>query len=196
MPDKKINAGMKEFEQGRMEDEMAFSEDMAMGMPTGQPEETEVMIMMAEGEQSDDEMFAQMAPTGDFSKNAMNRLVDATNKLLPLFDQTPDYPSFPDGVQQFPTDFVRVLGMFQGAINMAVDAGEIPEEMDFNMEDIQDDRSIMMLAGKISALAKNKDFKRFLENPPMEEEDQMEEEMTEEEEMGDDEMDALFASRV
>lgn len=153
-------------------------------------------IEISTAEQSEDEMFAQMAPTGDFSANAMNRLVDATNKLLPAFDQEPNYPSFSDKVNTFPGDFVRILAMFQGAVNMAVDYDVIDEEMDFMMEDINDDRAIMMLAGKLSKLANDRAFKSFLQNPPDVEEEAPEPMEPEEEVMGDEEMDDLFASRM
>ena len=68
--------------------------------------------------------------------------------------------------------------------------------MDFQMEDLTDDMSLNLLAGKLTNLAKSKDFKMFLKNPP-------EEEATEEETMKEEapeptssEMDALFAGRM
>ena len=158
----------------------------------------EMEVVIAEAEQSEDEMFAQMAPMGDFSANAMNRLVDATNKLLPAFDQEPNYPQFSDRVTSFPGDFARILAMFQGAVNMAVDYDVIDEENDFLMEDINDDRAIMMLAGKLTKLANDRNFKSFLQNPPETEpeEEPMEEAMAEDAAMSDEEMDDLFAARM
>jgi hypothetical protein len=159
-------------------------------------QDMEMEGMIAEAEDVDEQEFAAMAPRGNFTAKAMNNLVAAANRLLPAFEQTPDYPTFNEDVQVFPTDFVRVLGMFQGAVNSAVDAGAIDEQFDFEMEDIVDDQSINLLAGKITNLANNREFKNFLKNPPMEEEV---EEATVEEEIpmaSDEEMNKMFMDRM
>lgn len=157
----------------------------------------EMEIEIKTAEQDDESMYQNMAPKGNFSSKALNILVGATNKLLPLFGQSPDYPQFQEGAKVLPTDFVRVLAMFQGATNQAVDADDVPAELDFMMEDLTDDRALVMLAGKLSKLATSKDFKQFLKNPPMEE--PMEEEAPAEEEPvapSMEETDKLFMGRM
>lgn len=165
-------------------------------MASGQPQEMELMI--ADAEQSDEDIFASIAPQGDFSAKALNQLVKATNRLLPLFGQEPTYPEFGEDVEVFPTDFVRVLAMFQGAVNTAVDAEMIPEDMDFLMEEIRDDSDLTMLAGRLNSLAQARDFKEFLKNPPLEEMEEEEEVLAEQEEnnMTEADIDAMFMERV
>lgn len=175
----------------KMSDEMKAS---------GQPTEMELSIEMAGPEMESDEeaIFQEMAPQGKFSKKAMNSLVKSANELLPSFGQEPTYPTFEEAtITQFPTDFVRVLAMFQGAVNAAVDAEMVDAEYDFMMEDLTDDRAVMMLAGKLKQLARQRDFKAFLKNPPMEEEapgaPQPDNEMNE---PSPEDINALFAKRM
>ena len=66
----------------------------------------EMEIEIQGAEQEDESMFGEMAPKGRFTSKALNNLVKATNRLLPLFDQTPDYPSFESDITEFPTDFL------------------------------------------------------------------------------------------
>jgi tRNA U38,U39,U40 pseudouridine synthase TruA len=104
---------------------------------------------------------------------------------------------FTDGVKVFPTDFVRVLGMFQGAVNQAVDSESISEDYDFNMEELTNDAKVTFLAAKLSKLAGEKDFKMFLKEPP--EEEMTEEEAMEEETVApptEEETDKLFMGRM
>ena len=53
-------------------------------------------------EQLDEAMFEELAPRGDFSKKALNNLVAAANRLLPLFEQSGDYPTFDADVDVLP----------------------------------------------------------------------------------------------
>ena len=159
-----------------------------------------VEIETAEGE--DEMMYEEMAPSGRFSRKALNNLVKATNRLLPLFEQTPDYPQFDADLDgKLPTDFVRVLAMFQGAVNAAVDADVLDSEMDFVMEDMTDDMALQSIAGKITSIAGNREFRSFLRNPPEMEEEPMEEvsgaeAAMEGEDMTPEQMDNLFAGRM
>jgi len=169
-------------------------------MPEG---EVAIAVEIETAEMDDEQMYADMAPKArnrPFSMKALNNLVGATNRLLPLFGQTPDYPQFDGDIDVFPTDFVRVLAMFQGAINEACDLDMCDDEMDFVMEDITDDASINALAGKIDMMARDRDFKNYLRNPPetMEEEEDVSgaEMAMEGEEMSDQQMDDLFSERV
>ena len=160
-----------------------------------------VEIESAEGE--DEMMYEEMAPSGRYSRKSLNNLVAATNRLLPLFEQTPDYPQFDGDLDgKLPTDFVRVLAMFQGAVNAAVDADVLDSEMDFVMEDMTDDTALQSIAGKITAISGNREFRSFLRNPPEIEEEPDGEEISgadvamEGEDMSSEQMDNLFAGRM
>ena len=132
-------------------------------------------------EQEEEVAFAEMAPRGRFSSKALNNLVKATNRLLPKFGQTPDYPTFDENITQFPTDFVRVLAMFQGATDDAVEQGIVDNEFAFDFENITSDANLMVLAGKINKLASDKQYDRYLRSQPTDE-------LEEGEEMVDDEI--------
>ena len=150
-------------------------------------------------EQEEEVAFAQMAPRGRFSAKALNNLVKATNRLLPKFGQTPDYPAFEGNITEFPTDFVRVLAMFQGATDDAVEQGIVDDEFAFDFENISDDANIMVLAGKINKLASDKQYDRYLRSQPTEDEEteegMMEDDM-ETEDMPPQDVDALFMERM
>jgi hypothetical protein len=174
-------------------------------MPVGG--EMEIQIAVGDAEQADEQMYADMAPQSGnvpFSRKALNNLVKATNRLLPLFGQDPNYPEFAEDITVFPTDFVRILAMFQGATNEAVSNDVLDVEMDWSMDTITDDQSINALAGKLTSLAQSKPFKQFLKEQPGELMEQEEEEapsVEEEgpkapEEMTDEEMNNLFAGRM
>jgi hypothetical protein len=150
-------------------------------------------------EQEDEIAFAEMAPRGRFSAKALNNLVKAANRLLPKFGQTPDYPEFSGNITQLPTDFVRVLAMFQGATDDAVEQGIVDDEFAFDFENISDDANLMMLAGKINKLATDKQYDRYLRSQPTEDEEteegMIEDEITTED-MPPQDVDALFMERM
>ena len=169
-------------------------EDMNMGQPSM---EIDVEIDRAE---SDEEMdFEEMAPKGRFTAKALNNLVKATNRLLPLFDQTPDYPSFDGDITEFPTEFVRVLAMFQGASEDAIEEGLVDDEYSIDFDGITGDANVQVLAGKVNKLATDKGFKRYLKSMPSDESEEGEEmamadDMSEG--MAEGDMDALFMERM
>ena len=141
----------------------------------------------------DEDMYAQMAPRGTFTSRGLDPLVRNTNKLLPLFGQDPSYPKIGD-TDVLPTDFVRVLSMFASAVDDAVEAGVLNPEMRIDMEGIMDDAGLMSLSGKIEMLAKDREFKRFLQEEKPEKEP-MEEDM-DEMEMSPEEEDAMLMERM
>lgn len=149
--------------------------------------------------QMDDEVYMEMAPKGNFTPKGLNNLVKAANQLLPLFGQSPDYPTFSESTKSLPTDFVRVLAMFKAAVDEAIAEGVLGEELAISFDNVIDDLALTSLAGKISQMAKNFNFKKFLKESPPEETRATEagEEMgMEEEEMSDGEMDDLFMSKM
>jgi len=148
---------------------------------------------------ADDEVYMEMAPKGTFTPKGLNNLVKSTNMLLPAFGQSADYPTFSENMTVLPTDFVRVLAMFKAAVDDAIEQGILGEEMAISFDTITDDLALTSLAGKISNMAKNFNFKKFLKESPPEEMAATEagEEMgMEEESMSEDEMDNLFMSKM
>lgn len=133
--------------------------------PEGEPMGEELEM----AEEADAEMFEAMAPEGDFTSRGLDPLVRATNRMLPLFDQTGDYPMVED-TQKLPTDFVRILAMFQQAVEEAIDEDVVNEEMRISLDDVRDDTALMTIAGKLDMLSQDREFKRFLEAPVEEEE--------------------------
>ena len=167
--------------------------------PGGKVNEEMLDAEIGAAEQDEEMAFAEMAPKGRFSAKALNNLVKATNRLLPKFGQTPDYPSFEGDITEFPTDFVRVLAMFQGATDDAVEQGIVDDEFAFEFEDISSDGNLMILAGKINKLASDKQYDRYLKSQPTDEpiegEEMVEDEITTED-MPPEEVDALFMERM
>jgi len=99
------------------------------------------------------------AVMGDFSKVALNRLVDAVNRVNILF-QAPKYPEFDANMDRLPPEFIRNLEMVNAA---ARDAGL--DDYTFNIFEASDDKDLKMVAGKIDSAAMDKSFKAFLNKP-------------------------------
>ena len=160
------------------------------------PEEGMLAEDLNAAENADEMEMEALSPEGSFSTKSLNALVKATNKLLPAFGQEPTYPTFEEDISKFPTDFTRILAMFAEASADAAEADAIDGEMVVDLGKITDDRSIMMEAGRIDALSRNKDFKRFLKEPSPQEEMEEEEAPATAEDMDDAAMDALFMERM
>ena len=146
-------------------------------------------------EEADMAMFDEMAPRGTFTARGLGPLVKSTNKLLPLFGQEPNYPSVPD-TKVLPTDFTRILAMFKSAVDDAISKEVIQPEMAISLDGVRDDSSLMVLAGKLDMLSKDRNFKQFLKEPPEEEEEGMGAEMSEEMGMTPEEEDMMMAERM
>ena len=162
-----------------------------------EPDEGMLAEDLNQAEDADEMEFEALSPEGSFTPKTLNALVKATNKLLPAFGQTPDYPTFSEDISKFPTDFTRILAMFAEASADAAEADAIDGEMVVDIGNITDDRSIIVEAGRIDMLSKSKDFKRFLKEPSPETEEEAEE--APEDPVGDmDEasMDAMFMDRM
>lgn len=167
---------------------------------THTPPAEELSTAVGEAEADEDLAFAEMAPSGKYSAQNLNLLVAATNKLLPLFEQSADYPTFEAPIEGvLPTDFVRVLVMFLGAVDSAITADAIDDEMSYDLQELVDDASLLQLSGRLTSLAANRDFRQFLKNPPEEEEDDTEETLPisdEEALMSNEDIDKLFVARA
>jgi len=160
----------------------------------------ESMTREGETEDMEDEVYASSAPKGRFSSKALNGLVDATNRLLPLFGVTDAYPKFSGEVQTtLPPAFMRVLSMFQKAVDDGIAEGALPEDASIDLTIITDDTGLQGLAGRIGMAAKAPGFKRFLKTKTAEAETAPmgEEEPTEEEDMmSEDKTNDLFTQRM
>lgn len=160
------------------------------------------MTRQGEVEASEDELYAATAPKGKFSGKAANALVEATNRLLPMFGIEEKYDRFGGGAMTtLPPEFVRLLTMFSKAISDAVDTGALPEDAIIDLSIVTDDNGLQSLAGRIGMAAKSREFKRFLSQKTtaqggekMEEEEEEEEGMSEE--MGSEDMDKLMMERM
>ena len=162
----------------------------------------QAMTRQGEVEETEDEIYAATAPKGKFSGKAANALVEATNRLLPMFGVEEKYDRFGgETMTTLPAEFMRILSMFSKAITDAVDQGMLPEDtvLDFSM--VTDDNGLQSLAGRIGMAAKSPSFKRFLSRKTtkrggeeMEEGGEDEEEGSKE--MGSAEMDKLMMSRI
>ena len=165
------------------------------------PEDGPMAETLNEAEMTDEMNYEAMSPEGSFTMNSMNALVKATNKLLPVFGQDPDYPTFSEDVSKFPAEFKRILAMFSAASKDAADNDAIETDLVISLDDITDDRSLKLASGRIDALARSKDFKRFLKEPMPQAEEEEEEMAGAEtamagEEMDDAAMDELFMGRM
>lgn len=158
----------------------------------------EAMSRQGEVEESEDEMYGAASPKGKFSGKAANSLVEATNRLLPLFGISDTYDRFGGGgMTSLPPEFVRLLSMFSKAISDAVEEGVLPEDATVNLKVVTDDSGLQALAGRIGMAAKSPGFKRFLLRKTSKGEGAAEEEEEAvSEEMGSDDMDRLMMRRM
>jgi hypothetical protein len=160
--------------------------------------EAPVAEMLNEAELADEEMYDKMSPTGEFTKKGLNNLVSATNRLLPVFGQTPDYPTFTEDLTKLPTDFVRVLSMFADAVDDAMEAEVVGADMALSLDAISDDLSLTAAASKLDALSRNKEFKKFLKEPYAKSESKEKEEIgpVKEDVMDEETMNSLFMQKM
>lgn len=150
--------------------------------------------MLAEKE---DEMYEMASPVGRWTDRGLNILVKATNKILPLFGQTPDYPMFAKGsYKTLPADFMRVLSMIGGAINDAVAGEALDPSKTFDLPTMITDEDAMAVAAKLDTVAKDKSFKQFLKEPKMAAPVSVEPAEEPQTEMTEEQIAKLFASRL
>jgi len=111
-------------------------------------------------EAAEEQALASAAPTGDFSVEGLNALVDALNEVLPVFGAEGDYPVFSEGVDRLPTAFVKSLMM----VNEAVKAAGMTD-LGFSLDEIADDTDLIRVAGRLRNLSESPEFGRFLRAP-------------------------------
>lgn len=123
----------------------------------------EAMTMADEVDMAKDKTLTEMAPRGDFSMSALNKVVDALNAVLPAFGPTAEeYPSFADDEEELPPEFVNQLMMVATA---AADADMMDTLAMGDVMEVSDDRDLQLLAGKLRTLSESRDFKQFLKQP-------------------------------
>lgn len=129
----------------------------------------EALNAIADLGQAEQMEYDTMSPTGNFSKGALNSLVSAFNKVAPLFE-IDAYPTFSKDETTFPGEFTRQITMISGAVDDAIKEEVVGPDMAISLEGVSSDKDLAMLAGKMNMLAKSKDFKKFLAEPPVEQE--------------------------
>jgi len=133
-----------------------------MGPPMD-PAEQKAMDMAGEADTEMNDMADAVAPDGKYSQRSLNVLVDALNKLLPMFDAT--LPMIPmqsvDIVGKLPTEIIKAITMINQACKDAQLTNLAP-----SIDEMIDDRGIEMVAGKLILLGKNRDFQMFLKAKP------------------------------
>ena len=146
-----------------MKDKMKDDKMVVIGIGSRAPEEP-MGSELEQAEETDMALYEEMAPKGNFTSRGLAPLVKAANKLLPLFDQTGDYPPIGD-TTTIPTDFTRILAMFKSAVDDAVAKEVLNPEMAIMLDNVRDDSALMSLAGKLDMLSKDRGFKQFLKEP-------------------------------
>lgn len=161
----------------------------------------QAMSRQGEVEEGEDELFAASSPKGKFSSKALNGLVDAVNRLLPLFGLSDKADRFSGSATSLPSETVRLLTMFSKAMGDAIEEGILPEDATIDMKIVVDDNGLQALAGRLGMAAKSPGFKRFLLRKVSEKgSSEMVEDAGEEEgmssEMGSEDMDKLMMERM
>tara|TARA_R100000750_G_C2328637_1_gene89248 strand:- start:98 stop:628 length:531 start_codon:yes stop_codon:yes gene_type:complete len=125
----------------------------------------EVLEGMEQTAVAEDELVGEFQPRGNFTRKPLNALVVQTKKGQPLYGLKADYPDFPTDQTELPIEFVRILLMFKQSIDDAIVEDILDEEDTFTLEEITDDSSLKLLAGKLGKVFRNSKFKKFLATP-------------------------------
>lgn len=141
-----------------MKDKEMEREEVSMLDEMGDPKEMEIKLIEGAKELDKEEGEAAVIE-GDFSKPALNKVVDALNRVNQIF-RAPPYPSFETAPERLPPELIRNLDMVNAA---ARDAGR--DELVFSFDDLKSDRDLKMLAGKLDAAAGDKVLAAYLAKP-------------------------------
>ena len=149
---------------------------------------------------AESEVMEQVAPKGDFSKDSMNRFIEAVNKVAAEFGKVPVLPGVEEDVDQMPGPVQKYVMMINKALE---DSGFT--EYSIELDSITGDRDLMMARGRLDAAANDRAFKSFLKKPMPQEDSEMEVEISVEapaseaprvEEEEDEDIDQLMMSRM
>lgn len=119
----------------------------------------------------EDSMYEEIAPTAlkMFDKGAVNNLVDAYNTVSKLFGLAGDYPAFSSDLKSLPADFVKGLSMIKKSVDDAVIMDAVDESLSFSLAGINTSNGLRMLATQLIGLSRDRGFKQFLLEQPVEE---------------------------
>jgi hypothetical protein len=129
---------------------------------------------------------------GSFRKVA--NLLSPLNDALALFDMTEPLPEIEVSDEGLVGAAAEGLLMLDAAVQEAIADGVLEPSMALDLNMLEDDKGLSLLAGKLKSIAKSKDFKRFLAEPKPEPVE-MEETETEPQELTEDEFMALLTRR-
>lgn len=157
--------------------------------PMGGPP-ADLMNVAAQADATEDALWSEAAPQGEFTAKGLNALVKALNQALPLFQVEP-YPEFTEDTDILPSDFVKQLQM---VLDAGAEAGVLGDPVD--LSSLENDRDLVMVAGKVAALAKNPELKSFLAAPAKPKPDAGKPKASAKPEPPAEDIDALFAQRA
>jgi hypothetical protein len=129
---------------------------------------------------------------GSYRKVA--NLLSPLNDALALFDMTEPLKEIEVSDEGLVGAAAEGLLMLDAAVADAIADGALDPSMALELDSIQDDKGLALLAGKLKSIAKSKDFKAFLAAPKPEPVE-MEEAEQEPEELSEEDFMALLASR-
>lgn len=161
----------------------------------------EVMERAQALDMAENEKAEEIAPRGDFSKDSMNRFIEAVNKVIANFGQVPALEMVEEDVDALPIPVLKYVSM----INKALDDAKFTE-YSIESDGMATDRDLMMARGRLDAAAGDRAFKAFLRKPPVDQGSSMEVEVSVEEpaapaamekaEMSEDDLEKIMMSRM
>lgn len=137
-----------------------MSVNMIEGLETMSEEEMDASVEASarDAEMEADNLFAQLAPRGQFGPEALNGVVMALNDVLGQMGIVEPYPGFESGERALPGDMVRALAM-------VIEAAQVAGVEGIALDNITDDTDLNLLAGKLKALAGNAKFAEAMSAP-------------------------------
>lgn len=106
------------------------------------------------------EKISEFSPSGQFKKDTVNRFIRSLNEMLKHF-AAPMIGEVADDIDgPLPPEIVKALFMIDAALEDAK-----MDEHRIDMDDLKNDRDLMMARGKIDAGAKDRAFIAFLRKP-------------------------------
>jgi len=121
------------------------------------PKEQELMDKAAELDSTKEAAIANMAPEGNFDLSDLNSLVDALNKVLPMFER-PMYPEFTEDIDgPLPTEFVKSLNMVSDA---AKESGL--ERLSWDIATAENNEDLEAIEARLDTLSTNQPFITWL----------------------------------
>ncbi len=175
---------------------------METGMQDAMGAERALGSMVQQAEAQDTQMMDALALRGRFSDKGVKALAEAVEAGLGAMGLAGDDAKAAPEVSEdgeVGEDLTRKLQTVADAINDAVEAGVLDADLTLDLEGVQEDRDLTMLASRIRMAAADKGFKRWLKEGGEEEEPAGEEPSTEDAvsgEMSDDEVDEFFMGRM